>query len=187
MLNHLHAVFEDPDPDPVFQVNADPCGSGSRSGYGSRILMAKNWRRKKSGLNFFLFLSINWNFLISRSTWRTSKLQEMPSALKKEHPALKKIKFINCFLFFWAIFAILDPDPDCESGSTTLFKYETGTTVPEDSSHLVEHPVHPGAHLLCVIRHQGVHRSLVQHHAVDLVLINDFLKRYSFKNEDNKI
>jgi hypothetical protein len=26
-------------------------------------------------------------------------------------PALQKMKFMNCFLFFWAIFAPLDPDP----------------------------------------------------------------------------
>ncbi len=30
----------------------------------------------------------------------------------REHPALQKINFINSFLFFWAIFALLDPDPD---------------------------------------------------------------------------
>jgi hypothetical protein len=23
---------------------------------------------------------------------------------------------MNCFLFFWVILALLDPDPDCESG-----------------------------------------------------------------------
>jgi hypothetical protein len=27
------------------------------------------------------------------------------------------MKFINCFLFFGAIFALLDTDPDCDSGS----------------------------------------------------------------------
>jgi hypothetical protein len=37
------------------------------------------------------------------------KLQEKPSAVKREHPALQKI--------LWVIFALLDPDPDCESGS----------------------------------------------------------------------
>jgi hypothetical protein len=42
-------------------------------------------------------------------------LQERPSALKREHPALQKMKFINGFLFFWVIFALLDPNPDCES------------------------------------------------------------------------
>jgi hypothetical protein len=45
-----------------------------------------------------------------------SKLQK-PSAFKREHSVLQKIKFINCFLFFWAIFALLDPDPNCESES----------------------------------------------------------------------
>ena len=40
-----------------------------------------------------------------------SKLQEKPSALKREHPELQKIKFINFLLFLWVIFALLDPDP----------------------------------------------------------------------------
>jgi hypothetical protein len=41
----------------------------------------------------------------------TSKLQEKPSALKREHPAFQKMKFFNRFLFFWVIFALLDLDP----------------------------------------------------------------------------
>jgi hypothetical protein len=45
-----------------------------------------------------------------------SKLQEKPSALRREHPALQKFKFINFFLCLWVIFALLDPYPDCESG-----------------------------------------------------------------------
>ncbi len=40
-----------------------------------------------------------------------SKLQEKPSALKREHPTLQKMKFINFFLCLWVIFALLDPDP----------------------------------------------------------------------------
>jgi hypothetical protein len=44
-------------------------------------------------------------------------LQEKPSAIKREHPALQKMKFINYFIFFWLIFALLDPHPDCKSGS----------------------------------------------------------------------
>jgi hypothetical protein len=43
--------------------------------------------------------------------------QEKPSALKREHLAFQKMKFINFFLYLWVIFALLDPDPDCESGS----------------------------------------------------------------------
>ncbi len=41
-------------------------------------------------------------------------------ALKREHPALQNIKFLNFFLFLWVIFVLLDPDPDSESGSTEL-------------------------------------------------------------------
>jgi hypothetical protein len=52
-----------------------------------------------------------------RPPQRTSKLLDKPSDLKREHPALQKMKFINCFLFLWAVFALLDPDPDCESRS----------------------------------------------------------------------
>jgi hypothetical protein len=37
------------------------------------------------------------------------------SALKREYPALQKMKFIDCVLFSWSIFALLDPDPDWES------------------------------------------------------------------------
>jgi hypothetical protein len=57
---------------------------------------------------------------------RTPKLQEKPSALKREHPALQNMKILYFFLFLWVIFALLDPDPDpatqinadpCGSGS----------------------------------------------------------------------
>jgi hypothetical protein len=46
----------------------------------------------------YLFLIKNCNLLIPRSPQRTSKLQEKPSALKREHPALQK-KCLNFFLF----------------------------------------------------------------------------------------
>ncbi len=40
------------------------------------------------------------------------KLQEKPSALKREHPALQNMKILYFFQFLWVIFAPLDPDPD---------------------------------------------------------------------------
>jgi hypothetical protein len=45
------------------------------------------------------------------------KLQEKLSALKTEHAEIKKIKFINYFQFLWVIFALLNPDPDTDSGT----------------------------------------------------------------------
>ncbi len=50
-------------------------------------------------------------FLIKNFCLLMSKLQEKPSALKRDHPPLKKIKFVNFFLCLWVIFALLDPDP----------------------------------------------------------------------------
>jgi hypothetical protein len=47
----------------------------------------------------------------------TSKIQKKPSALKREHPALQKMQFLNFLLLLCVIFAHLDPDPDSESGS----------------------------------------------------------------------
>jgi hypothetical protein len=54
----------------------------------------------------------NCNLLIPKPPYRTPKLQEKPSALKIEHPALQNMKILYFFLFFWVIFDLLDPDPD---------------------------------------------------------------------------
>jgi hypothetical protein len=54
----------------------------------------------------------NCNLLIPRPPLRTSKLQEKPSALKREHPVLKNMKILDFFLFLWVTFSLLDPDPD---------------------------------------------------------------------------
>jgi hypothetical protein len=39
------------------------------------------------------------------------KKQEKTSGFKREHPALQKMKFINCFQFFWVTIALLDSEP----------------------------------------------------------------------------
>jgi hypothetical protein len=70
------------------------------------------------------FLIKNCNLTIPRPPLRTPKLQEKPSALKREHPALQKMKILSFFLFFGVILSLLDPDPDpqfvCGSGSNSL-------------------------------------------------------------------
>jgi hypothetical protein len=50
---------------------------------------------------------------VGMKRFRPSKPQEKPSALKREHPALQNMKFLN---FLWVIFVLLDRDPDSESG-----------------------------------------------------------------------
>jgi hypothetical protein len=74
-----------------------------------------------------IFLIKNCNLLITRPPLRTPKLQEKPSALKREHLVLKNMKILDFFLFLGVIFALLDLDPatqinadPCGSGSETL-------------------------------------------------------------------
>jgi hypothetical protein len=57
-------------------------------------------------------------FTHPQASMRTSKLKKKPSALKRENPALQNMKFLYFFLLLWVIFALLDLDPDSESGST---------------------------------------------------------------------
>jgi hypothetical protein len=54
-----------------------------------------------------------------------SKLQKKPSALKREHPVLPNMKYLN-FSTFVVIFALLDPDPDSVYGSTDLNESGSG-------------------------------------------------------------
>jgi hypothetical protein len=55
-------------------------------------------------------------------------VQATREVLKREHPALQKMKCINFFLFLWVIFALLDSDPVCESGSGSRDLIESGST-----------------------------------------------------------
>jgi hypothetical protein len=49
---------------------------------------------------YIFFLSKIATYLpIPWPPYRTSKLQEKPSALKREHPALQNMKFLNFFIF----------------------------------------------------------------------------------------
>jgi hypothetical protein len=59
----------------------------------------------------YIFWIENCNLLILRPSRRTHKLQEKSSAIKREHPALQNMKILYFFLYWWAIFALLDPDP----------------------------------------------------------------------------
>jgi hypothetical protein len=67
--------------------------------------MLKKLRKKYIQMKFLIKIAI-----IPRTSSRTSKLQEKPSALKIAHTAFQKMKYY-CFIFFWVILALLDPDP----------------------------------------------------------------------------
>jgi hypothetical protein len=87
----LRIRIPDPDPDP---------------GFYDQNLIKKITAEKK--IKFFWIK--NYNLPIPRQ--RTPKLQEKPSALKREHPVLKNMKILDFFLFLWVVFDLLDPDPD---------------------------------------------------------------------------
>jgi hypothetical protein len=44
--------------------------------------------------------------------FKAEKNVEKHSALKREHPELQNMKFLNFFLHLWVIFALLDPGTD---------------------------------------------------------------------------
>jgi hypothetical protein len=62
--------------------------------------------KKITAETFFYFFGIkNYNLPIPRPPQPTSKLQKKPSAIKREHPALQNMTFLNYFLLLWIIFA----------------------------------------------------------------------------------
>jgi hypothetical protein len=84
--------------------------------------------KKLYSCNFLYFFDQKIAIFLSLRLFK-GRPQEKPSALKREHPALQKIKFFTFFLFLWIIFALLNPDPTvqinadpCGSGSETPSK-----------------------------------------------------------------
>ena len=113
---------------------------------GSRVLMTKNWRKKYSRNFFSLFFIQNSHLLMSKL-----HVQEKPSAFKREHPALQKMKFINfhyvcgSFLPSWILIWIKSPfwtriQSGYGSGSTAL-------TVGTGTYHLVWFMIEAEGHI----------------------------------------
>ncbi len=92
----------DTNPDPAFQVNLDP-DLIQIQGFDDQ-----NLRKKNTAEYFFYLFDQKLQF-----TYVQAIGEEKSSALKREHPALQKMKFIDFFLCLLVIFALLDPD--CES------------------------------------------------------------------------
>ncbi len=75
--------------------------------------------RKNTAEKNSLFLIKNCNLLIPRPPQKTSKLQEKPSALKREHPALQN-DFLNLFSIFEGHFFL--PESATLAGTTLTIK-----------------------------------------------------------------
>jgi hypothetical protein len=74
-----------------------------------------------------LFLSKTTFYLSLGLHKRTPSYRGRTSALKREYPALQNMKFL--FFLFCGSLALLDPDPDSESGygSTDLLESGSGS------------------------------------------------------------
>jgi hypothetical protein len=93
-------VSLNPDPDTAFQENP-----------GVQVVDDQKLKKKNAAKIF------QKSFLIKNCNLLMSKLQEKPSAPKREHPALQKIKFI---IFFYVYGSIANPDPDTDPGIPVL-------------------------------------------------------------------
>jgi hypothetical protein len=69
--------------------------------------MTKNSKKFTAGKLFYIFLIKNCNKLSLGQ--KASKLQEMPSALKRKHPAHENSLLFSIFVGY---LCPLDPDPD---------------------------------------------------------------------------
>ncbi len=74
-----------------------------------------------------IFVIKSCNLFIPRTLWRTSKLQEKPSTLNREHSALQNMK--SFFFYFLGHLGLLDPDPadynQWGSGSGSIVRITT--------------------------------------------------------------
>ncbi len=97
--------------------------------------MTKTWKKITAEKKLHFFWINNYNYLSlglhkERPSYRKS-LQ-----LSKEAIQHFKTWTLNIFLLLWVIFALLDPDPDSESGSTDPIEY--GSTPDPDPQPWIE-------------------------------------------------
>jgi hypothetical protein len=85
------------------------------------MLIIKNGKILQLKKNLIFFIK-NCNLPIPKPPLKTSRLQKMPLALKREHPALQNMKFLNFFKLLWVIFALLDPAYESGYGSNDLIE-----------------------------------------------------------------
>jgi hypothetical protein len=111
-----------------------------RSGSGSSAFMTKNLKKNYSWIFFFFFFSKTAIYL-SLGLHKVCPSYRRSLQLSKE--AIQHFKtwtFTNFFLLLWVIFALLDPDPDSESGSTDPTESGSGSAIlVQNSSYLVIH------------------------------------------------
>jgi hypothetical protein len=76
-------------------------------------LIVKKLKKKLQLENFLIYFGSTIAIYLSLGLHKGShKLQEKPSALKREPPALQNMNILYFFLYLWVIFAFLDLGQD---------------------------------------------------------------------------
>ena len=97
--------------------------------YGSRALMAKNWKKNYSWKFFTIFFLSKTSIYLSLGLHKVYPSYRRSLQFSKE--AIQHFKtwtFTNYCLLLWVIFALLDPDPDSEYGSGSTDRIESGSS-----------------------------------------------------------
>ncbi len=61
-----------------------------------------------------IFFYQKLQFTYRKASIKDVQVTEEAFSSQREHPTLQNIKILNFFLILWAIFALLDPDPDTD-------------------------------------------------------------------------
>ncbi len=97
------------DLDPAYEVNAGPDPVPDPG-----FWLPKIWGKKLQLKQSNVILIKSCILLFPTSPWGTSKLQEKPSVLKREHPAHQNLTFLQFFLWLRVTCAFFAPDPHWE-------------------------------------------------------------------------
>ncbi len=108
-------------PDPGILLNQDPTDPQA---HGHRI-ECEDWRHA-----IHLMMQVQHeNISEFRIRIHCIRVTKKSTALKREHPALQNMKFLNFLLDLWLIFALLNPDLDSEYGSGSTDLIESGSNL----------------------------------------------------------
>ncbi len=74
------------------------------------VFMTKNWKKFTTETKFSYFFDKKFSIYLSLGFHKGRQIYRRPSALKREHPAVQNMKFLDFFLF--CELRIQNPDPD---------------------------------------------------------------------------
>jgi hypothetical protein len=110
-----------------FRLNTDPDLLRIRIQSGSRALMTKNWEKIQLKKKFNFFVWSNTTIYLSLGLHKERPSYRRSLQLSEEAIQHFKTWTIKKFLLLWVILALLEPDPDSESGPGSTDPTESGS------------------------------------------------------------